>query len=574
MPIEEKIEVYLGENLPGADPGMRVPVPMLRECEVCVIIPSFGEREYILKPLESLARQVNVGPEQYEVIVVVNNPASAPHGVVMDNRETLRMLRYIKGETYGEDIRLSPGEEEVVRKIRRSAMRLYVIDLASPGKTLPDAEANVGGARNRGAVEAVERFYKHTGKNGIIAHTDADSCVDENYIRNLITVFAENPQWIAVSGRIFEVVNTREDIGKMREFNNSIMQIYYYNLLKNLFINSLSADNVTFYGCNAASRAFEIAVAGGVPRIPGAEDTLLGQRLEEIGEVGFAPDVVVYAAVRYSSRTSNGRGRVLIEYREEMNEKGTVEVRSLEAEFLVRDLVRKLLEAVKDRQISPGHLGPIMTINNEPIFKHGDLVLLSRYIQGFRQGEPSDRTAGGYETYLKPIYDKIGAAVENKVKPICIKAALSSLVQVYCLVDKIKKEYHCVKRRMIQEINEYAQVLEDVLDEIFADKRRNPREPGLLTDRIVSILERNRMSTVTRILENRCFIHHMAELIAAAPTKQDAGEMLQVNYSEKLVLPQKGTLEYTSLELRSLHKAVEDTELDQPVFRLITAENP
>ena len=169
------IEKYLAEHLPASEE--RIPTPMNPDCEICVIIPTYDEREYILLPLESLIHQNHVPPNQLEVIIVVNNPpppkknANQNHEsyqkkweryqqVVKNNRETLKLIKYINGESENLNIQLSPKEKEIIRKIKDWGLRVFTIDKSGKGKTLPEAEANVGGARNRGAVEAVERFYK------------------------------------------------------------------------------------------------------------------------------------------------------------------------------------------------------------------------------------------------------------------------------------------------------------------------------------------------------------------------------------------------------------------------------
>ena len=115
--LKEKIETYLKENFPDSEE--RIPIPMNPACEVCLIIPAYDEKDYILFPLESLTRQNNVTPDQYEVIVVVNNPGPPPGAlskdtcqtsesyrkkwerwrqVVEKNRETLKLIEYINSD--------------------------------------------------------------------------------------------------------------------------------------------------------------------------------------------------------------------------------------------------------------------------------------------------------------------------------------------------------------------------------------------------------------------------------------------------------------------------------------------
>ena len=286
---ESKIEKYLHENLPTSED--RIAEPMDKACEVCVVIPAFCERDYILKTLLSLASQRNVNPAQYEVIIVVNNPPK-PHKEELDqkedifvrniesyqkafknNQETLDLIKYINNEDI--KLKLNAGEEDIIRKIREQELKVYAIDKSSQGKELNEGEQNVGGARNRGAAEAVMRFYKHIKKDGIIAFTDADVQVDENYIYNLIHAFRERPNLLGLRGRIEDQLENPWDQQQMKDFLYGRTMCLYYWLLNGIFLADFSSSKsgtgtISFSGANMSSRAFVIAVVGGVPSISGA----------------------------------------------------------------------------------------------------------------------------------------------------------------------------------------------------------------------------------------------------------------------------------------------------------------
>ena len=83
----------------------------------------------------------------------------------MTKWKCLKIIKYINGEENG--VQLSDEEKDVVERIRSSGIKIFAVDKASEGKTLPDKEANVGGARNRGVAEAVARFYEQKKSNGI-----------------------------------------------------------------------------------------------------------------------------------------------------------------------------------------------------------------------------------------------------------------------------------------------------------------------------------------------------------------------------------------------------------------------
>ena len=196
---ERAIRQFLAESLPPTEERIRE--PMNPRCEVCVVLPAYNEREYVLRPLVSLAKQEGVSPDQYEVIIVVNNPPNIPeisedetedeyrkrvelyNDAVENNQETLKLVRYINEEDT--QIILTEQEQETIIAIQQSGLRVFAIDKASESKTLPKEAANVGGARNRGIAEAIERFHEHVRKNGILVHSDSEVRFSDKYIKDI-----------------------------------------------------------------------------------------------------------------------------------------------------------------------------------------------------------------------------------------------------------------------------------------------------------------------------------------------------------------------------------------------------
>lgn len=569
---KKKVEEYLAKSLPLSEE--RISEPMHPECKVCVVIPAYNERGYILYTLESLASQIGVKKEEYEVIVLVNNPGTMPpkksdqkeedyayklesyQQAVRDNQDTLQLIEYIKGKVNADAVRLMPGEKEIIESIKISGLKLFVIDKASPGKTLPEAEANAGGARNRGTAEAVERFYKQLGKNGIIAHTDADTRGNDNYIQNLIKIFYEDPELIGVGGPIWPLPINLKDSKIMKEYCMAQSEVIYNMLSKYLYINP---QRVPFYGGNMAARAIETALVGGIPKIPGAEDTEFGKKINAIGNTKYSPDVIVSTTIRYSPRTTKGLGTLLAKISKDNLGEKRIMVPSLDALFSFYDILNKLYEASKRHKITIEQLTMILKINNEPLYDYENLVYLNQLLAHYND-----------KNFLL-LSDKIFEMVDKKIERICINQATTSLVNLYCMVEEIQVEYQSIKNRMIQDINEISHMLDCLLDEIF-DQIKNRNNPQELEIFMKSILNKNKVKNTSEISEinnNSWIIKSISRMVAEAETKESVKNNLKETFSLFLEEPEEGSIEKAWIELRALESAIRNVSLTIPLMEYL-----
>ncbi|OGL94869.1 hypothetical protein A2348_05270 [Candidatus Uhrbacteria bacterium RIFOXYB12_FULL_58_10] len=342
----KRITEYLRESLRGET---RIETPMDSRCEVSVVIPAYAEREGIFRPLLSLARQEGVKPEEYEVIFVVNNPPSEPVRTLDEsendwarkrdlylmatwqNAQTIEILRFLNGGPMPSHA--TDEERGQLEEIRSRGTRVHVVDKSGEGRTLPPEEANVGGARNRGVAEAVERFYGQHRKNGIIAQSDADTRFPPNYILSLVRAFGRDPSLVGISGKIeFEL---SDEVKEMFGGAASTAELFsrYQWVAKALKARKNVLDRkdvpaeeprVHFSGANMASRAFEAALVGGVPKLAGGEDPAFGFRLAGIGKVAVATDVVAHPLDRFSARTalSAGHGQERLRLKDSLEGEG------------------------------------------------------------------------------------------------------------------------------------------------------------------------------------------------------------------------------------------------------------
>jgi GT2 family glycosyltransferase len=556
---EKKIADYLGQYLPASEP--RIPIPMNPSCEVCVVIPCYAEREYLLHPLQSLARQEAVTPDQYEVIVVVNNPGVTPplpgnspehyRELLANNRETLKLLEIINGQ--GADICLTPKEEEIINDIRQRGLKVYSVDKSSAGKTLPQGEANVGGARNRGAAEAVERFLKYTGKNGIIAQTDADTHLDPGYIHGIIDTFKKHPQVVGLSGISEDIPGKPGDRELMIEFLKMSGVDLYHQLLHGWFLRENPVAFVPFSGSCMATRAIETVLAGGIPGIPGAEDLQLGYNLAKIGKTIKVEEVVAFPAIRISLRTATGRGRRMAKLLNSKNSE-EIQVRSIDAAYHLIHLGRQLLEARQQQRTTPRDLQKILTLDGEPLLDDHDLERLSQHIHEFHTTW-EDLLLPDLKELLRRICD----GIDDKYKPVSILAAIPLLIDMYRFIEPVKNKFPAVRTGMVQERKQDIALLEFLLDEIFSGNQPPVhRDRENLFRHLTFLLDHGPIPCNSQLLRRRYRLKRIAEIISCCPGKEEALDLIGIEYMKYLFLPGQEPLPGVFFDLQVLVRVLEE----------------
>ena len=581
MDIRDKVVNYLNKNLPDSEE--RIAVPISPHCEVCVVIPAYGERDYILRPMETLAAQKGINIDQYEVIIVVNNPGKEPiksetesddiyrcklkhlSGAIEENQYILNLIRYINNEDV--DIKFREAEKEIIEMIKKSGVKIFAVDKASPGKTLPPAEANVGGARNRGLAEAVARFYD-LGRNGIIAHTDADTLVDEYYVRNLLKAFKEKPEIIGLCGIDEDDLVDPRDVRGMDAYLR-VMIAFHYDHLFWIIANESPGEKSTFInfcGSNMASRAFEAAVIGGIPKTNGSEDTRFGKSLGKIGKIGIGGDIRTASAIRSSARANYGTGCEMIEYMKEIEKKGLVELRNPEQALYLKQIHQKINEASKNQRLTPGTLKQILCISNRPLLNDDDLLLFNQKILQ-RQGAAGiefDRDPG-----IKLFLNKIYSEIDRTIGRMELKEACSSLIDIFCCEPIYKEGYMALKDRAIETIRLFEKILEYVLNDIFEHKPQH-----IDSDILLNILELNlkkmgfNEDLVTGLSEERFLLTKLSRLIEKAKTKEEARELIKNAFVptkryRPLILPEKHSIAFKLIELNCMRNVVFDDIFDE-----------
>lgn len=570
MSEEKKVIEFLKKELPSWEE--RITVPMSSDCEVCVVIPAYCERDHILRPLGSLAYQKGVTPDQYEVIIVVNNPGKEPEKTrqqtenvfmrklelyrkaVEENQEVLNLVKYINGEDG--KVKLTGQEREILEEIKQSGLKVFALDKSSPGKTLADAEANVGGARNRGLAEAVARFYEYNGRNGIVAHTDADTRVDRDYILNLIKTFREKPGLVGLVGHRFGELIDEFDAATRKAFSNYSGLFNYERLFEILanerdLLGQENAANVFLVGQNMANRAFEGAVIGGVPRLAGGEDVAFGKKLAQVGMIEFNESIRTSSAIRNSPRAVESAGSGMIKCSEDIEERGTIEVANPEKALIIKHVKRKMNKVLKNRQLTPETLFHILSIVDPCLINREDLLLLSRRLPetaDIDKIEPHSRIG----LILNRIYE--GIKCEDRME---LKEACSEIIKIFCFHEEYKKKYEYNKKLVLKKIEIREKIVEALLAVIFAEQNRNFNSEGLL-EIIKSVTKKMELyeEFLFDLANSNFVIEKLSKIIAKAETKQAAMDLIRINFPVLLITPPENSIEFKSVELEVMRDVV------------------
>ncbi len=192
--------------------------------EISVVIPTRNRRDDLRACLRALASQ-DLAPEAYEVIVCDDGSDEDIRGVVDEFRQTGFDVRYFRQEPKG-----------------------------------PAAARNLG-IRNAGGM--------------MVAMTDSDTLPDPAWLRTLHQTLMNNPDAVAVEGRVYAANEGQFD--PLGEGPTNISGGVYLT-------------------CNCAYRRATLIEIGGFDETfpyPAYEDTELAARAQQIGRIVWAPEAIV-----------------------------------------------------------------------------------------------------------------------------------------------------------------------------------------------------------------------------------------------------------------------------------------
>jgi glycosyltransferase involved in cell wall biosynthesis len=571
MERKQKIETYLRESLTGEE---RIAQAMDPKCEVAVVIPAYAERDGIFRPLLSLARQEGVKPEQYEVIFVVNNPPSEPIRQsdetqkdwerkrdlylmsTWENAQTIELLRFLEGGPMPEHA--TAEEREHLEEIKGRGIRVFAVDKASDGQTLPPNEANVGGARNRGVAEAVERFFKKS-ENGIIAQSDADVRFPPDYISSLIRVFGRDPELVGIAGDMrFEL--TKEMVELMEETSSvaGVLTSYHWTAERlKAGKGGDDASKVMFSGGNMASRAFETAIAGGVPKIPGGEDPAFGFRLAGIGKVAASEEVMTYPLDRFSARTAvtAGHGQKRLRLKDSMAG-GSLSVENPFAIMRVRDITKKFNVLLDRRSADREQIREILTVDGHLLVPEPDVETIAKAIA-------AGRDAVATNPALRKIRYHVEKALRQMFPDVPLDAGAERLLVEATLDDDVREKYEMKLREMYDDEMVRLREREDFI-RAYASLAAETGIDPLDTDAAIQMLRTHAdrfgatgEQMVKRAQETTEHLRTLARLYDYHPEPDAFLYAVRDTYPALFTKPEDNPALWTQMKLNALSRALE-----------------
>ncbi len=576
MGRKTKIIEYLAETLHGET---RIETRMHSQCEVSVVIPAYAEREGIFRPLLSLARQEGVKPEQFEVIVVVNNPPSEPVRqadetqkdwerkrdlylmATYQNEQTLLLIRSLTNSTISSE---STEDERVfLDEIRSSGLKVYAIDKATNGQTLPETFANVGGARNRGVAEAVARFFEQKGTNGIVAQSDADVRFAPDYVVSLIRVFANDPVLIGIVGRM-EFEKTAEMEALITSSSSFAQLLMHYRWVTECLKYGRTAkplSRVWFSGGNMASRAFEVAIVGGVPKIAGGEDPAFGFRLAKIGKVEQVTEVLNHPLDRFSARTaaSAGHGQHRLKLRD-LIESGEMLVENPDAVKKFGEMQAELNRLKTEKIATIENIRRVITINGNALLSDSDIELMSQALSSGKEMNDLEHSYPHIRTIRASVDQRLAELYPN----IPLDIAVERILVETTINDVIREEYEYKLRQLrddevkaLHGREQFVRLLANLLrqtanrSEITKD---NASFANFISEHAELLGEDAQRFAKKRVSEMFTFVRN---IYAFGPDADTAVRALKESYPALFDLPENDPIRWTQMKLSALSRALE-----------------
>ena len=266
------------------------PLPT-RKFSQAVIIPSYGESDYLPQTLSSLGKNDAEILQDTLVIVVVNHSENTDKFFKNDNEKSLQFL--------------STGEY---------LFTLGIVDAATPKLELPSKHAGVGLARKIGMDLALP-YLKD--KRSLLYSTDADTIVNSHYLKSVIDYFNQNDADAAVVGFCHLDPENATIENAIKEYEQFLIST------ANNINRAGSPYGYVSMGSTMVCTSEAYLAVGGMSRKKTTEDFYFLQELAKFCGVHSIPDILVYPSPRPISRVYLGTG-----FRMEQVQQG-FEIRSL-----------------------------------------------------------------------------------------------------------------------------------------------------------------------------------------------------------------------------------------------------
>jgi hypothetical protein len=291
----------------------------IAETKVCVVVPVRDEAVGLKYTLDALRRQIDaeglpLDHHLYEVLVLVNNCRDDSHQICLDYMQKFPAFRLIVGQIW-----------------------------------LENELANIGTVRRMLMDEACQRLSCAGKTDGIIASTDGDTIVDEQWIINIIEEIGKGND--AVGGRIL----TKPETGRSRFYH--LRDVTYRCLLTQAesLIDPQQHDpfpcHFQYFGANMAVTCKMYELAGRLPQVPYLEDMAFYKALVlHDARIRRSFAVRVYTSARTEGRVSIGFSEQLKRWMHEHNDnipQMVEDVMPSLAMFYMRGFLRKCWDEYK-----------------------------------------------------------------------------------------------------------------------------------------------------------------------------------------------------------------------------------
>ncbi len=245
-----------------------------------VVIPALAERENLPATLNSLCLNPPEYLAQTLVVIIINNRTDISADQFDDNQKTLDWLR---SKPYPQ-------------------LNLAWIDASSPGLELPEKDG-VGLARKIGFDASLQ--WLDWKVEPLLISLDADTLVDQNYLRTIFDHFTLSLHRAAVIPFRHQSVSNLKQVNAIRHY-----ELYLRSYLFGL---QVAGSPYAYHsiGSTFVCRAEAYIRAGGMNRRCGGEDFYFLQQLAKTSGIAMVNGTVVHPSSRFSERVSFGTGRAV-----------------------------------------------------------------------------------------------------------------------------------------------------------------------------------------------------------------------------------------------------------------------
>ncbi|SFF09912.1 glycosyltransferase [Thermophagus xiamenensis] len=322
---EEKIKALFDNYLEKHTPEYKVSTPPPVDLTQIVVIPSYREKDYLFRTLDSL-RACQPPSGTVEVIVVLNTSEKDSPAIQEEQKQCQRAL------------------SEYSQKYQVPWLQIYSLEAYQ----LRKKHFGAGMARKIGLDEAIRRFHAIHRPNGIISCLDADSPVAPNY-------FTAIEEWYQTPEHQAAVIYFEHPLDGIHFPSEVYEAITLYELHLRYYLLALKQTGFPYashtIGSCMSFRAIKYVQAGGMPRKQAGEDFYFLQKLIPLGGFGQITTTTVYPSPRPSNRVVFGTGASI---REHLN--GTKKLGKTYNPEAFNDLHNFFSRAKELRAISPDKL--------------------------------------------------------------------------------------------------------------------------------------------------------------------------------------------------------------------------